>query len=108
MIDAAGRLALVYAEAEAAQRRATLAEEALNLTVADARAALVLVEEGREPVLRGIQGARFPCLQAFTLEGIDLEASSFEDVARGRVGGRWRRQRRRRARLAARARPAAV
>ena len=56
VVDAAGRLALVYAEAEVAQRRATLAEETLSLTVADARAALALVEEGREPLLRGIQG----------------------------------------------------
>ena len=56
VVDAAGRLALVYAEAEAAERRATLAEEILTLTVADARAALALVEEGREPLLRGIQG----------------------------------------------------
>ena len=56
VIDAAGRLALVYSEAEAAQRRAALAEEALTLTLADARAALTLVEEGREPLLRGIQG----------------------------------------------------
>ena len=56
VIDAAGRLALIYAEAEAAQRRYALAEEALELAVADARAALILVEEGREPLLRGIQG----------------------------------------------------
>ena len=56
VIDAAGRLALTYAEAEAAQRRAELAEETLTLTLADARAALILVEEGREPLLRGIQG----------------------------------------------------
>lgn len=56
VVDAAGRLALVYADAEAAERRATLAEENLSLTLADARAALVLVEEGREPPLRGIQG----------------------------------------------------
>ncbi|WP_237830784.1 TolC family protein [Sandaracinobacteroides sayramensis] len=55
-VDAAGRLALVYAEAEAAQRRADLADETLTLTLADTRAALVLVEEGREPLLRGIQG----------------------------------------------------
>jgi len=55
MIDTAGRLALTYAEAEAAQRRATLAEEALSLALADARAALAMVEEGREPLLRGIQ-----------------------------------------------------
>jgi CubicO group peptidase (beta-lactamase class C family) len=47
VIDAAGRLALVYSEAEAAQRRAALADEVLTLTLADARAALALVEEGR-------------------------------------------------------------
>ncbi len=40
---------------KAAERRFALAEEALSLTIADARAALVLVEEGREPMLRGIQ-----------------------------------------------------
>ena len=55
-VDAAGRLALAYAEAEAAQRRAALADESLNLVIADARAALALVEQGREPLLRGIQG----------------------------------------------------
>jgi len=54
--EAAGRLALAYAEAEAAQRRADLADENLALTIEDARAALVLVEQGREPLLRGIQG----------------------------------------------------
>ncbi|WP_262422562.1 TolC family protein [Brevundimonas denitrificans] len=36
VVDAAGRLALVYAEAEAAERRFALAEEALGLTIADA------------------------------------------------------------------------
>lgn len=56
VIDAAGRLALAYAEAEAAQRRAELAEEGLDLALADARAALTLVEAGREPLFRGIQG----------------------------------------------------
>lgn len=56
MADAAGRLALAYAEAEAAQRRADLADETLDLTLADARAAMLLVEQGREPLLRGIQG----------------------------------------------------
>ena len=55
VVDAAGRLALIYAEAEAAERRAELAEESLALTVADARAVLALVEQGREPLLRGIQ-----------------------------------------------------
>ncbi|MBX3476245.1 MAG: TolC family protein [Brevundimonas sp.] len=56
IVEAAGRLALTYAEAEAAQRRAELADESLSLTIEDARAALLLVEEGREPLLRGIQG----------------------------------------------------
>ncbi|MDG2522135.1 TolC family protein [Caulobacter segnis] len=53
--DAAGRLALVYAEAEAAQRRYLLADEALSLTEADTKAARLQVEEGREPALRGVQ-----------------------------------------------------
>lgn len=55
LVEGAGHLALAYAEAEAAERRADLAQEALDLTLADARAALILVEQGREPLLRGIQ-----------------------------------------------------
>nr|WP_314434197.1 TolC family protein [uncultured Brevundimonas sp.] len=55
VIDAAGRLALVYAEAEAAEHRAELADEALTITLADARAALVLVQQGREPMVRSLQ-----------------------------------------------------
>lgn len=54
-LDAAGRLALAYAEAEAAQRRFMLAEEALTLVLADAHAMMRLVEEGREPLMRGLQ-----------------------------------------------------
>lgn len=53
----AGRLALLYAEAEAASLKHELAVEALSLTEADANAVSTLVEEGREPVLRGIQAA---------------------------------------------------
>ena len=51
----AGRLALIYAEAEAASLQYELSVEALSLTQADASALMVLVEEGREPALRGIQ-----------------------------------------------------
>lgn len=51
----AGRLALIYAEAEASSLQHELAVEALSLTQADASAVVVLVEEGREPALRGIQ-----------------------------------------------------
>jgi cobalt-zinc-cadmium efflux system outer membrane protein len=54
-VEVAARIARAYAQAEAAQRRAGLAEEALTLTLADARAALTMVEEGREPTLRAIQ-----------------------------------------------------
>ncbi|WP_224761339.1 TolC family protein [Brevundimonas aurantiaca] len=80
MVDAAGRLALVYADAEAAERRATLAEENLSLTLADARAALVLVEEGREPLLRGIQGES----EAAARAGLD-EAIAERDAAFARL-----------------------
>lgn len=55
-VDLPVRIALAYAEAEAAERRAVLARESLDLAIADARSALVLVETGREPLLRGIQG----------------------------------------------------
>jgi len=51
----AGRLALIYAEAEAASLQYELAIEALSLTQADASAVMALIEEGREPALRGIQ-----------------------------------------------------
>lgn len=53
--DAAADLAIAYAEAEAAQRRARFAAETLDLALADARAALTLIENGREPLLRGVQ-----------------------------------------------------
>ncbi|MGA0544393.1 TolC family protein [Brevundimonas sp. VNH65] len=81
VIDAAGRLALVYSEAEAAQRRAALAEEVLTLTLADARAALALVEEGREPLLRGIQGEAEAASARATLD----EAIAERDAAYARL-----------------------
>lgn len=52
---AAGRLALIYAEAEAASLRHELAVEALSLTQADAGAVMRLIEQGREAALRGVQ-----------------------------------------------------
>lgn len=51
----AGSLALIYSEAEAASLQYELALEALELTEADANAVMLLIEEGREPSLRGIQ-----------------------------------------------------
>lgn len=81
VVDAAGRLALAYAEAEAAERRAALADETLTLTLADARAALVLVEEGREPLLRGIQGESEAAAARATAD----EATAERDAAFARL-----------------------
>ena len=81
VIDAAGRLALVYAEAEAAERRSQLAEEALSVTLADARAALTLVEEGREPMVRALQGES----EAATARASLDEAQAERDAAFARL-----------------------
>lgn len=80
-IDTVARLALTYAEAEAAERRFALAEDALTLAVADARAALVLVEEGREPLLRGIQAETEAAMARAAVEGARAE----RDVAFARL-----------------------
>ncbi|SDS28252.1 outer membrane protein, cobalt-zinc-cadmium efflux system [Halopseudomonas litoralis] len=51
----AGRLALIYAEAETSSLQHELAVEALSLTQADADAVMALVKAGREAELRGVQ-----------------------------------------------------
>ncbi len=71
--ETAGRLALAYADAEAAQRRAELAKESLTLTLADARAAMALVTEGREPLLRGIQAESEAAAARAALEEAEAE-----------------------------------
>lgn len=81
LADAAGRLALTYAEAEAAQRRAELAQESLALTLEDARAALLLVEKGREPLLRGIQAES----EAAASRAMADEAAAERDAAFARL-----------------------
>jgi cobalt-zinc-cadmium efflux system outer membrane protein len=80
-LDAAGRLALAYAEAEAAERRLQLAQEALDLTIADARALMILVEEGREPLFRGIQAQS----QAAAARAALDEAQAERDAAFARL-----------------------
>ncbi len=80
-LDAAGRLALAYAEAEAAERRLQLAQEALDLTMADARALMILVEEGREPLFRGIQAQS----QAAAARAALDEAQAERDAAFARL-----------------------
>lgn len=81
LVEAAGRLALAYAEAEAAERRFHLAEEALSVTLADARAALTLVEEGREPMVRALQGES----EAATARASLDEAQAERDAAFARL-----------------------
>jgi cobalt-zinc-cadmium efflux system outer membrane protein len=81
VVDAAGRLALAYAEAEAAERRFDLAQEALSITLADARAALTLVEEGREPMVRALQGESEAATARATLD----EAMAERDAAFARL-----------------------
>jgi len=80
-VEAAARLALAYAEAEAAARRADLAAEALTVIIADTRAALALVEEGREPLLRGIQGESEAAAAKASLD----EAEAERDAAFARL-----------------------
>lgn len=53
--DYAARLAIAYGEAEAADAKVRLAEEMLAAARADARAAALLVEVGKEAALRGVQ-----------------------------------------------------
>lgn len=81
VVDAAGRLAGAYADAEAADRNAALAKEALDLTIADARAALRQIEEGREPLLRGIQAEGESAAARATLD----EALAERDAAFARL-----------------------
>lgn len=79
--DAAGELALAYAQAEAALRRAALADQALALTRADAAAMAAMVAQGREPQLRAVQ-ARSEVADASA--AVD-EAQAFRDAALARL-----------------------
>lgn len=79
--QAAGRLARVYAEAEAAARRYDLAAEALSLTEQDARAVALLVEKGREAALRGIQAES----EAGAARAASEEARAVRDAAFARL-----------------------
>lgn len=56
-VDFAARLALAYGEAEAAEARVAQLQETVAAADADARAARLLVENGREAQLRGLQAA---------------------------------------------------
>jgi cobalt-zinc-cadmium efflux system outer membrane protein len=54
-IDFARDLALAYANAEAAQQRLAIAKDSVDLAQADARAARLLVDNGKEAQVRAIQ-----------------------------------------------------
>lgn len=78
---AMGRLAWAYADAEAASRRHALASEALSLTEQDAQAVALLVKEGREAALRGIQAESEAEAARAALE----EAGALRDAAFARL-----------------------
>jgi len=80
-VESAARLALAYAEAEAAQRRFEVAREALDIALADGRAALALVEEGREPLVRGLQAESEVATARATFD----EATAERDAAFARL-----------------------
>lgn len=78
---AAGRLALAYAEAEAAVLRHDLAREVLSLTQEDRQAARALVDEGREPALRALQADSEVAMSRALLD----EARANRDAALARL-----------------------
>lgn len=79
--QAAGRLAVAYAQAEAAARRHELAVETLSLTERDARGIAAMVEQGREPTLRSIQAQAEVAAGAAALD----EAKALRDGAFARL-----------------------
>lgn len=67
--DYAFDLAQAYAEAEASERRVSLAEESLGLAEEDFRAARALVEAGKEAELRSVQAQAAVTLARADLSG---------------------------------------
>lgn len=81
--DVASRLAAIYAQAESALRRYTLADEALTLTRDDAAAVTAMVKHGREPQLRAVQAQSEVANASAALD----EAQAFRDAALARLAG---------------------
>lgn len=93
--DYASRLAVLYAEAEAAAARVSLAEELLGAAETDARTARLLVENGKEAPVRALQAdsdvagaradaaeARATAAEAFgRLSALTGEGAAFDSVA---------------------------
>lgn len=81
--DVASQLAAIYAQAESALRRYTLADEALTLTRDDAAAVNAMVSHGREPQLRAVQARSEVANATAALD----EAQAFRDAALARLAG---------------------
>lgn len=79
--DAIARLALAYAEAEAAQRLYELAEDARDLAIADRDAILTQVEEGQLPRLQAIQAEA----SAGTVQAAFEQAAAEKEAAFARL-----------------------
>lgn len=75
--DLAFDLSIAYADAEAAARRVSLAEEALSLALDDQRAARALVEAGKEAEVRGLQAGAAVIAARGELDAARVEAAAF-------------------------------
>ena len=86
--DFAYDLALAYAAAELAEKRANLATEALNRAQEDERAARALVNAGREADLRAVQANAATTAAQADLEGARADVSEALVRLTGLVGAR--------------------
>lgn len=75
-VDFARDLALAYAGAEAAQRRLAIARDAVDLAQADARAARLLVDNGREAQVRAVQAEAGLAAARADLAAVQAEAET--------------------------------
>jgi cobalt-zinc-cadmium efflux system outer membrane protein len=73
-VDFARDLALAYANAEAAQQRLAIARDSVDLAQADARAARLLVDNGKEAPVRAIQAEAGQASARADLGAIQAEA----------------------------------
>ena len=75
-IDFARDLALAYAGAEAGQRRLDIAQDGVDLAEADARAARLLVDNGKEAQVRALQAQAGLATARAELGGIKADAEA--------------------------------
>ncbi|SFJ69457.1 TolC family protein [Caulobacter sp. UNC279MFTsu5.1] len=75
-VDFARDLALAYADAEAAQQRLAIARDGVDLAQADARAARLLVDHGKEAQVRAVQAEAGLATARAELGGARAEAET--------------------------------